>query len=260
MELPFFLTSWMILSYLGLLENRGGRIFVFFVLVLFIVFRQSKSEVYYKSVLFGILVFLNSLLSFQFLSQAEIFLFHSFFRDKYGSVDDEFSTWKLNEDTQTMRNEKIPMEFAIPKGLYFHPPGTLKFSEKTGSGQIAGILSSSSSDPNIYPYIRIFIIGGYQRIEKEKIREEYEQILRFESERGEIDSVEFLSEDGLQSRNNWEGVFWSLFDLQRPHYCKSGFYLINRMNGNYVLLDIRENQIQSADHEPQIQEFLDSLK
>lgn len=260
MEIPFFLSSWIILSYLGLLENRGGRIFLFFVLLLFILFRQFKSEVYYKSILLGIVVFINSLLSFQFLSQAEIFLFHSMFRDKYGSENEDFSTWNLNQDTRTMKNEKIPMEFTIPEGMYFHSIESLKISEKTGSGLIAGVLSSSSADPNVYPYVRIFVIGGYQRLEKEKLKDEYEQILRFESERGEIDSIEFLVEEASESKRGWEGIFWSLFDLNRPHYCKSGFYLINKMNGNYVLLDIRENQIQSAFHEISIQQFIDSFK
>lgn len=206
------------------------------------------------------MILLNGLLSFQFLSRGEIYLFHSMFRDKYGEESKEFSSWENDEENRILKNEKIPLEIKIPEGLYFHPPSTFDLENKTGSGEIAGIISSSPNDPNLYPLVRIFVIGGYQRIEKEKVKEEYEQILQFESQRGEIDTIEFLTEHTPENKTGWEGIFWSFFDLNRPHYCKTGFYFLNKHNGNYVILDIRENLIQSSFHEESIQLIIDSLK
>ena len=252
--------SLLILHFLGILENRGGRVFLFFIFLLFLIFRITRNRVYYRSILFGFAILINGLLTFQVLSNTEILIFHYMFREKYSEETEDFTKWDFDEKRNMIRNTSIPLEFTIPRGLFFHNPKDLSYKDKTGSGQIVGIFSSSEKDPNIYPYIRIFIVGGYKVIEQSIVKEEYSQVLEFESQRGEIESIKMLGENKSENHKTWEGFFWTFFDLMRPRYSKAGFYLINMGNGNHVVLDIRENLIEDKFHEEVIENLLDSLK
>jgi hypothetical protein len=259
-ELFYFGISLVILFFLGILENRGGRVFLFFIFLLFLLFRQIKSKVYYRSILFGVAILINGLLTFQSIALGEEYLFHSMFKDKYETSTEDFSKWNFNETTRILQNTSIPLEMKIPVGLFFHSPDSLSLKNKTGSGQIAGILSSSERDPNIYPYIRIFIISGYMAIDAGVVKTEYEQVLDFESQRGEIETIQFIDQHHPELHPNWEGFFWSFFDTMRPRYSKSGFYLIGIKNGKHIVLDIRENKTEINFHEDVIQTTIDSIK
>ena len=250
----FFLYS------IGLLENRGGKVFLFFIILIFFIFKYLKARVYYRAILFGVAILVNGLLTFQGLSQGEIFFFHFMFKEKYATEKNQFTQWDINTKDRIIRNTEIPLEITLGEGLYFHSIENLDLKEKTGSGEISGIISSAEKDPNAYPYIRIFIIDNYRLIDENTIKTEFEDILNFESKRGDLDSIQFLSEHSLENRNDWKGLFWSFFDLQRPHYCKAGFYFFNLKNGNTVILDIREGLLENSFHEENIQKTLESFK
>ncbi len=249
-----------ILYSLEILENRGGRVFLFFLFLLFLLFRQMQTKVYYRSLLFGLAILLNGLLTFQSIALGEEYLFHSLFKEKYESDSKELTEWIFQESSRHLTNKTIPLEIEIPTGLFFHSPESLSLKNKTGSGQIVGILSSSEKDPNIYPYIRIFVISGYRAINKATVQEEYEQVLEFESKKGEMENIEFLQTHTPDNHPRWEGSFWKYFDRLRPRYTKSGFYLINMGNGIHLVLDIRENINENNFHEDIIQTTLDSFK
>jgi hypothetical protein len=249
-----------ILYSLEILENRGGRVFLFFLFLLFLLFRQMQTKVYYRSLLFGLAILINGLLTFQSIALGEEYLFHSLFREKYEIESKEYTEWVFQENSKLLTNKAIPLEIQVPTGLFFHSIENLSLKNKTGSGQIAGILSSSEKDPNIYPYIRIFVISGYRAINTSTIKEEYEQVLEFESKKGEMENLEYLQAHTPDNQPTWEGSFWKFFDRLRPRYTKSGFYLIKKGNGVHLVLDIRENITENTFHEEIIQNTLDSFK
>jgi hypothetical protein len=180
-------------------------------------------------------------------------------KDRYGSEELDLSKWEFNDQTRNLSNSTIKLELTIPEGLNFHNPKDLKMREKTGSGQIAGIISFSNTNPNSYPYIRIFYIPQFVKVDISTIREEYLRVMEFEKNQGEIEEIRELGERTFQTKN-WKGNFWTFYDILRPRYSKRGFYIVEREDGTSLVLDLCENLVKGQEHEDIIKNLLESVK
>lgn len=243
----------------GFLDNQAGVIFLVFVLLFFLFYRMIQGVVYYRIILVGMALFVNGLLTFKYLQFSEIYLFNRSFQDKYDSSERDFTQWEYDEKTRTLKNEQVPITLSLPKDYFFHNPKDLTMKEKTGSGQIVGILSTGETNPNRYPLLRLFYVPELIRVDIATIKEEYNSILEFEKHQGNMEEIKNLGEH-QHSDKKWQGNFWTFYDILRPRYSKTGFYIYPLKDGSYLIIDITENLVENQFHENEIEEIIKSIK
>ena len=198
----------------GFFDNQAGIIFLIFVLLFFLFYRMIRGVVYYRIILVGMALFVNGLLTFKYLQFSEMYLFNRSFQDKYETNEKDLTKWELDEKTRTLKNEIIPITLTLPKDYFFHNPKDLKMKEKTGSGQIAGILSTGETNPNRYPLLRLFYVPEFIKVDPTTIKEEYSSILDFEKHQGNMEEIKNLGEHP-HSEKKWQGNFWTFYDILR---------------------------------------------
>lgn len=243
----------------GFFENQAGVIFLFFVLLFFLFYRAVRAVVYYRIILVGMAIFVNGLLTFKYLQFSEVYLFNRSIQTKYNTHEKDLTEWKYTEETRILQNDTIGLSLKLPKEYFFHNPKDLKMTEKTGTGQIAGILSSSQTDPNRYPLIRLFWVPEYIKVDPSTIQEEYSSILDFEKHQGNMEEIKNLGEKNHPERK-WQGNFWTFYDVIRPRYSKTGFYIFPLKEGSFLIIDITENLVENQFHEKDIEEALMSIQ
>lgn len=243
----------------GFFENQAGIIFLVFVLLFFFFYRIIRAVVYYRILLVAMTIFVNGLLTFKYLQFSEIYLFNRSFENKYDTQEKDLTQWSYDEPTRTLKNESLSLSLKLPKDYFFHNPKTLTMKEKTGSGQIAGILSSAETDPNRYPLVRLFFIPQLIKVDPNTIKEEYISILDFEKHQGNREEIKNLGEH-LHPEKKWQGNFWTFYDIIRPRYSKTGFYIYPLKDESYMIIDITENLIENQFHENEIEEILKSIQ
>lgn len=258
-EAIFILFGLVSIYFLGLLDNRAGVLFLFFLSIIYIFARYINEKVVFQILLFGLLILLNGMFTFKALQMGELFLFNLSYYNKYNLDGPDVSLWKWDEKTRTLTHESIGFKAILPEGYFFHNPENLKLEEKAGAGKLLGAISSSSVDPNTYPFLRFFYLPLNVRSEIGEIAEEYNKFLEFELNRGEIESLQSLGASKLDKKN-WAGHFWIFYDFLRPRNAKSGFYLIPLSDGSHIVLAIRETLSEKDAHEPDVQSMLDSLQ
>ncbi len=243
----------------GFFDNQAGIIFLVFVLLFFLFYRAVRAVVYYRILIVGMAIFVNGLLTFKYLQFSEMYLFNRSFQDKYDTNEKDFTQWSYDDKTRTLKSETLALTLKLPKDYFFHNPKNLTMKEKTGSGQIAGILSSAETDPNRYPLIRLFYIPVFIKVDQNTIKEEYTSILDFEKHQGNREEIKNLGEH-IHPEKKWQGNFWTFYDIIRPRYSKTGFYIYQLKDESYLIIDITENLVENQFHENEIEEVLKSIK
>ncbi|MCZ8236944.1 MAG: hypothetical protein O9346_00845 [Leptospiraceae bacterium] len=246
----------------GFLENRAGYVFLFIFLAIVALFRFVKLKLQYGLGILAIILLTNGLLTFVVLQKMEIFSAYHLFKAQLQFTEVDLSGWKLEEETKILSNQSIPFEIKIPEGMYFHNPEDLGLKDKTGIGQIAGIISASDHDPNSYPLIRIFFFPAYVDVPETLIKDEVWKYIQLLENQGEIEEI-----NEIQPNRGWEfdsripsNAFWTFYDIIRPRYAKTGFYFIQLSNGNKLLIHLIENLEKGSFHETKIQSLLDTLQ
>ena len=220
-----FLSVVLTIVYLfGFFDNEAGVIFLVFISLFFLFYRMVRAVVYYRIILVGMALFVNGLLTFKYLQFSEMYLFNRSFQDKYETNEKDLTQWDYDEKTRTLKNELIPITLYLPKDYFFYNPKDLKMKEKTGTGQVAGILSTGETNPNRYPLVRLFYVPKFIRVEASTIQEEYNSILEFEKHQGNMEEIKNLGEHTYPEKK-WQGNFWTFYDILRPRYSKTGFYI-----------------------------------
>ncbi len=249
------------LSITGFLENNAGRIFLILFSLLTFFIRFARLKLYYSLCMLAMLFLANGMLSFYILQRFEILTSYHLFKSRFQFHEVDLSDWKWQEESRTLTNRSIPIQLRVPEGMFFHDPRNLRIKEKTGIGQIAGILAYSEKDPNSYPYVRVFFFPVYVAVSPSQIREEMIRFNEFLIRQGEIEDVneiqpnrEFLFRGKIPPN-----AFWTFYDILRPRFSKTGYYLLESVTGSRILLHITENLEKGAYHEPVVQEILDSL-
>ncbi|NUM41760.1 MAG: hypothetical protein HUU45_09040, partial [Leptospiraceae bacterium] len=140
-EILFLSVLSVVLYTLGFLEYSGGNLFLLIVIAIAFFFKFTNSILYYRISLIGLSILSVGLVTFYYLQANEKFLFYYFNQSKYGEIEKDFTKWKFNESTKELSNSEIPIKFKLPESFQFYNPKDLDLKEKTGAGQIAGIIS-----------------------------------------------------------------------------------------------------------------------
>jgi hypothetical protein len=242
----------------GFFDNQAGVIFLVFVLLFFLFYRMVRGVVYYRIILVGMALFVNGLLTFKYLQFSEIYLFNRSFQNKYETKDKDLTNWSFDDKSKILKNEVLRISLKLPKDYFFHNPKDLQMKEKTGTGQIAGILSTGETNPNRYPLVRLFFVPEFIRVEPATIQEEYNSILDFEKHQGNMEEIKNLGAH-QHPEKKWQGNFWTFYDILRPRYSKTGFYIYPLKDGSFLIIDITENLVENQFHENEIEEILKSI-
>lgn len=257
-EILFLSVLSVVLYTLGFLEYSGGNLFLLIVIAIAFFFKFTNSILYYRISLIGLSILSVGLVTFYYLQANEKFLFYYFNQSKYGEIEKDFTKWKFNESTKELSNSEIPIKFKLPESFQFYNPKDLDLKEKTGAGQIAGIISIGAVDPNLYPFVRIFFLPKSINMSEEQIYSEFSKLLEVGVNRGEFEELKELGKKPFLKKN-WNGYFWAYFDPLRPRYAKTGFYFAPLPSGDALLLHLTENVTKDF-HEPKILEILESIQ
>ncbi|HNH57806.1 MAG TPA: hypothetical protein PK153_23600, partial [Leptospiraceae bacterium] len=80
-----------------------------------------------------------------------------------------------------------------------------------------------------------------------------------EKHQGNMEEIKNLGER-LHPERKWQGNFWTFYDIIRPRYSKTGFYIYPLKEGSYLILDITENLVDKQFHENEIEEIITSIQ
>lgn len=224
-EITVFIFCIISLFFTDFYSNRSGVIFIVVYCSIGFILRFLESTVFYRISLLGLMILTGGLLSFKILQQGEILTSYLLFKPTWEQK--ELTNWEYNLESRILRNSNIQIQLSLPEDFYFHNPKNLTLKDQTGTGQIAGIISSSETDPNRYPSIRIFYFPE-PFLEIDKIKPEFVKFLDLSVNQGEMVEVHELGEENFEKR--MDGVFWTYYDNLRPRYAKTGFLLLQVIN------------------------------
>lgn len=224
-EITVFIFCIISLFFTDFYSNRSGVIFIVVYCSIGFILRFLESTVFYRISLLGLMILTGGLLSFKILQQGEILTSYLLFKPTWEQK--ELTNWEYNLESRILRNSNIQIQLSLPEDFYFHNPKNLTLKDQTGTGQIAGIISSSETDPNRYPSIRIFYFPE-PFLEIDKIKPEFVKFLDLSVNQGEM--VEFTRVRRREFRKRMDGVFWTYYDNLRPRYAKTGFLLLQVIN------------------------------
>ncbi len=236
---------------------RAGKVFFFFIAVFLLLIRTLKIDFYAKLCLAAILIMANGLLSFRALQGMEILSSYILFKNKFDFEELDLNSWKQNGDSYW--NENLKIGFKLTEEFSFYQPKDLSLEQKTGAGQIAGLIASSDIDPNQYPFIRMFYFPSYIPFDKSLAAKEVGEYLKIQVSRQEIEDVQEISPEEKALPNIGSG-YWTFYDSLRPRYAKTGFVLLETPTGDKILMHITENLEKGKTHEPGIESVLSSFR
>ncbi|TGN00937.1 hypothetical protein [Leptospira yasudae] len=255
-EAGVFVSCILLLFFTDFYSNRSGIIFIAVYCGVGFILRFLDSSVFYRITLLGLMVLTGGLLSFKALQQAEILTSYLLFKPTWEQK--ELTNWSYDSESRTLKNSDIQVQFSLPEDFYFHNPKNLTLKDQTGTGQIAGIISSSEIDPNRYPSIRIFYFPE-PFLEIDKIKPEFLKFLDLAINQGEMIEVHELGEENFEKR--MDGVFWTYYDNLRPRYAKTGFFIASgdKLPDSF-LFHISESLVKGRTHEEAVEKILQSFK
>ncbi|WP_210412766.1 hypothetical protein [Leptospira ognonensis] len=235
---------------------RAGRVFFFMFMFLLILVRLLKIDFFLKILFATVLLVGNGLLSFRGLQGVEIASSYLLFKNKYNFEEVDLNNWKKTENNYW--NDEIKIGFSLAEEFIFYLPKDLELENKTGAGQIAGIIGSSDNDPNRYPFIRFFYFPSYVPFELNQATQEISLLLKMQVSKEEIEDLQEIATEE-KAIPNLGSKFWTFYDSLRPRYAKTGFILIENLSHDKILMHITENLEKGQDHEPGIESILKSF-
>ncbi len=254
-EASLFLISILICFVTGFFENRSGILFFVVYSVGVIFLRLIEDKLFYKIGLLGVLILAAGLFSFKALQLSETWVAYVLFKPAFEEqkVDD----WKYDETTRILLNSDLRISIKLPEDFYFHNPKDLNLEDKTGVGQIVGAISTSDSDPNRYPSIRIFYFP-HRFDDDAQLVGEFKKYLDLLLNRGDIQEVNELESETFEDR--YVGKFWTFYDVLRPRYAKMGMLAFSENEGtDTFLFIISESLIKNRRHEESVEKILSSV-
>ncbi len=225
-------------------------------MIVLVLVRLLRIDFFIKILIASLLLIGNSLLSFRGLQAVEIMSSYLLFKNKYNFEEADLNNWVKNENSYW--NDEIKIGFTLNEEFVFYFPKDLELENKTGAGQIAGLIGSSDNDPNRYPFIRLFYFPAYVPFELEEATQEISLLLKMQVSKQEIEDLqEIVTEE--KSLPNLGNKFWTFYDSLRPRYAKTGFILIQNLSHDKILLHITENLEKGQSHEAGIEKILQSF-
>ncbi|EOQ88980.1 hypothetical protein LEP1GSC202_1064 [Leptospira yanagawae serovar Saopaulo str. Sao Paulo = ATCC 700523] len=241
-----------------ILVFEAGTVFLFLFITLAFFIRILQLTEYARLLLAFCLVASNALISFKALQGAEIYSAYLLFKNKYHIEEKDLNKWEITNNNDYW-NEELQIGFTLPEGMFFYKPEDLTLENKTGVGQIAGLLSFSDHDAERYPFVRIFYFPDYVGFQKEQAIQEFSEFLKIQVSKGDIEDLQEIQQKEIQDFI-LVSKFWTFYDLMRPRYSKTGFMIFENANHDKLLLHITENLEKGEIHEQVIREFLSSIR
>jgi|GEM_PF-1805895 len=258
-ELTAFFGLVVALFFTELLQARLGKLILVSLILLFLLLRVVRQKVLCRILIISISVLTSGLLSFQALQKGEILASYYLYKNKYTFEELDFKKWVIGSE-KDFWNPVLEIGFQIsPSGSYFFTPEVLDIKERTGIGQLVGVLSSSENDPNRYPSIRIFYFPSFVHFGPNEAKKEMQEYLRALVSKREMEDLQEIVSEENQSYI-LDSKFWTFYDILRPRYAKTGYILLENRNHDSILLMITENLVKGEKHEDPIQIFLDSIR
>ncbi|MCB1157373.1 MAG: hypothetical protein KDK45_07710 [Leptospiraceae bacterium] len=257
-EFLFVSLVFLLLYIIGFLKQRPAVLFIFAYSFIVFLLKLLKEALYYRVALSGYAIFLNVFLSFAFLQFTELYTYRKLQEWRFGETNQRLSEWSFDEKNRLVANTNLPLYYKLPVDMFLHKVKDLSSDSRTGVGNLIGLISYSQVDPNLYPYIRFFLIPARYKPEVNKLQKEFEVLLKTKVNRGEIEELKFIGEREYKKKK-WKGAFWTFYDRLRPRYSKTGYYLLPLSSGNFIILEIRENLVKESFHQKEIREILKSL-
>ncbi len=237
---------------------RAGRVFLFMLSSLLFFVRFLKIETFAKLALAGLLISGNGIITFRAMQGFEILASYILYKNKYPFPETKANEW-VQKENGFYWNPAISIGFTLPEEGYFFRPEDLGLADKTGIGQLAGVIGSSDSDPNRYPSVRIFFLPSFIKFSKEEADREMFEYLKTKVSKQEIEDLQEIT----VKEEIFENVgyrFWTFYDSLRPRFAKTGYILVETPNSDSVLLQITENLEKGKDHEPWMESLLGSIR
>lgn len=244
---------------LNFLNIRGNLLFIGITAIFALFFLFSRQWLYYRILQIGLAILVNALVSFQFLQTGEVLLFQKLVQNKLIANQQDYLQWSFDKVNRLLSNSKIPLYLKLPTGLFFHNPKNLTQKDKTGMGQLVGVISTGDErDPNIYPYIRLFILSSHLSARQQLLHSEFGKYLTFLKSRGEISEINYLG-TANHAKKKWSGEFWTFYDKLRPRYAKIGYYTMKLDSKKILLIEIMDNLTKNHPHTKRIETVLESI-
>ncbi|MBM9590509.1 hypothetical protein JWG41_08660 [Leptospira sp. 201903075] len=241
-----------------ILVFEAGTVFLFLFIAITFLIRVLHLEAYARLLLAACLIASNALISFKALQGAEVLSAYLLFKNKYQIEEKDLNGWTVTENNQYW-NDELQFGFTLPEGFYFFKPENLTMENKTGAGQIAGLLAFSDHDAERYPFVRIFYFPDYLGFQENQAISEFSEFLKIQVSKGDIEDIQEIQQKELEPFIV-TSKFWTFYDLLRPRYAKTGFILVETSNHDKLLLHITENLEKGEIHEQGIREFLASIR
>ncbi|TGK21216.1 hypothetical protein EHO61_05055 [Leptospira fluminis] len=255
-EAALFLISILICYSTEFFANRSGLLFFIIYCIGALSVRFLENKIYYKAGFLGVLILASGLGSFKALQFTENWVAYILFKPAFQEKD--LTRWNFDETTRMVSNPDLKLSLKLPEDFYFHNPKNLTWENKTGTGQIAGIISTSDSDPNRYPYIRIFYVPQ-PYVEIDPLISEFKKYLDLLVSRGDIEELNELEHEDFDNR--YSGKFWTFYDVLRPRYAKTGIFVLSETNeGDSLLFNVTESLIKDRRHEESVEAILTSVR
>lgn len=254
-EAGLFLLSVLVCYLTEFFDNRSGILFfTIYCLCVFSV-RFLENKIYYKAGFLGVLVLASGLGSFKALQFTEAWVAYLHFKPSF--QEQNLTRWNFDESTRILSNPDLRLSLKLPEDFYFHNPKDLTWEDKTGTGQIAGVISTSDKDPNRYPYIRIFHTPQ-PYLEIDPLIAEFKKYLDLLVSRGDIEELNELEHEDFNNR--YSGKFWTFYDVLHPRYAKTGIFVLSETNqGDSLLFHVTESLIKNRRHEESVETILSSV-
>ncbi|MCW7491499.1 hypothetical protein ND861_02405 [Leptospira sp. 2 VSF19] len=237
---------------------EAGTVFLFLLVAIAFLIRVLHLAEYARLLLAACLIASNALIAFKALQGAEVLSAYLLFKNKYQIEEKDLNHWEITDNNQYW-NEELQFGFTLPEGFYFFKPEDLTMENKTGAGQIAGLLAFSDHDAERYPFVRIFYFPDYLGFQENQAVAEFSEFLKIQVSKGDIEDIQEIQQKELEPFI-LTSKFWTFYDLLRPRYAKTGFILVDTPNHDKLLLHITENLEKGEIHEQGIREFLSSIR
>ncbi|EMJ88264.1 hypothetical protein [Leptospira meyeri] len=237
---------------------EAGTVFLFLLVAIAFLIRVLRLEEYARLLVAACLIASNALIAFKALQGAEVLSAYLLFKNKYQIEEKDLNDWVIKDNNQYW-NEELQFGFTLPQGFYFFKPEDLSLENKTGAGQIAGLLAFSDQDAERYPFVRIFYFPDYLGFQENQAIAEFSEFLKIQVSKGDIEDIQEIQQKELEP-SIVTSKFWTFFDLLRPRYAKTGFILVETSNHDKLLFHITENLEKGEIHEQGIREFLSSMR
>ena len=241
------------------LSARGGWIFISFYLGIAAAFFGLGRKDYYYFAIVGLLVLTLSILTFSVLQYAEAYTSYRLSLARTGLQEETLENWIFDDKTRILQNQQLNLSVLLPEEMYHFNSSELSVKNKAGVGLLTLAISTSPTDPDRYPGIRLFYLPSSVQFDEAAMHREFTEYLSVQEKKNMLNELKEL-QPYTDNILKLQGNFWVFYDLLRPRYAKTGYYILPLENKGNLLIHITENLEKESYHEKVIEDIIESIK